>query len=43
VIGWASSVWVAGDHKLPYLVDHLAALRLDGAEVVLIGDTVDDA
>jgi phosphoglycolate phosphatase-like HAD superfamily hydrolase len=33
----------AGDHKLPYLVSHLAALRLQGAEVVLIGDTVDDA
>jgi phosphoglycolate phosphatase-like HAD superfamily hydrolase len=33
----------AGDHKLPYLVNHLAALRLDGADVVLIGDTVDDA
>jgi len=31
------------DHKGPYLADHLAALQLDGAEVVLIGDTVDDA
>jgi phosphoglycolate phosphatase-like HAD superfamily hydrolase len=30
-------------HKAPYLAEHLAALRLDGAEVVLIGDTVDDA
>jgi phosphoglycolate phosphatase-like HAD superfamily hydrolase len=33
----------AGDHKFPYLVNHLAALRLEGADVVLIGDTVDDA
>lgn len=33
----------AVDHKGPYLADHLAALRLPGAEVVLIGDTVDDA
>lgn len=31
------------DHKGPYLADHLAALQLDGAQVVLIGDTVDDA
>jgi phosphoglycolate phosphatase-like HAD superfamily hydrolase len=31
------------DHKGPYLAAHLAALRLDGSEVVLIGDTVDDA
>lgn len=30
-------------HKGPYLAEHLAALRRDGAEVVLIGDTVDDA
>ncbi|MPZ26314.1 MAG: HAD hydrolase-like protein [Micromonosporaceae bacterium] len=33
----------AVDHKSPYLADHLAAMRLPGAEVVLIGDTVDDA
>lgn len=33
----------AVDHKGPYLADHLAGLRRDGAEVVLIGDTVDDA
>jgi phosphoglycolate phosphatase-like HAD superfamily hydrolase len=33
----------AVDRKGPYLADHLAALRLDGAEVVLVGDTVDDA
>lgn len=33
----------AVDHKGPYLADHLAALRLPSAEVVLIGDTVDDA
>jgi phosphoglycolate phosphatase-like HAD superfamily hydrolase len=33
----------ADDHKHPYLADHLAALQLAGAEVVLIGDTVDDA
>jgi phosphoglycolate phosphatase-like HAD superfamily hydrolase len=31
------------NHKAPYLADHLAALRREGAEVVLIGDTVDDA
>jgi phosphoglycolate phosphatase-like HAD superfamily hydrolase len=30
-------------HKAPHLAAHLAALRLDGAPVVLIGDTVDDA
>jgi phosphoglycolate phosphatase-like HAD superfamily hydrolase len=33
----------AGDHKHPYLADHLAALQLKGEDVVLIGDTVDDA
>lgn len=33
----------AENHKGPYLADHLAALRLDGARVVMIGDTVDDA
>jgi len=31
------------DHKGPFLAAHLAALQLDGADVVLIGDTVDDA
>lgn len=30
-------------HKQPHLLAHLAALSLDGARVVLIGDTVDDA
>lgn len=33
----------AENHKGPYLADHLAALRVDGARVVMIGDTVDDA
>lgn len=33
----------AVDHKGPYLADHLAALQLSGADVVVIGDTVDDA
>lgn len=32
-----------GDRKAPHLTEHLAALRLTGGEVVLIGDTVDDA
>lgn len=32
-----------GDHKAPYLQRHLAAQGLDGTEVVLIGDSVDDA
>jgi phosphoglycolate phosphatase-like HAD superfamily hydrolase len=31
------------DHKAPHLANHLAALRLAGSDVVLIGDTVDDA
>src|SRR5690606_23674843 len=31
------------DHKGPYLAKHLAALGVDGSEVVMIGDTVDDA
>jgi phosphoglycolate phosphatase-like HAD superfamily hydrolase len=30
-------------HKAPHLARHLAALRLTGPDVVLIGDTVDDA
>lgn len=33
----------ADNHKGPYLAEHLAALRVDGATVVMIGDTVDDA
>jgi phosphoglycolate phosphatase-like HAD superfamily hydrolase len=32
-----------GGRKAPHLTDHLAALRLAGNDVVLIGDTVDDA
>jgi phosphoglycolate phosphatase-like HAD superfamily hydrolase len=31
------------DHKEPHLVRHLAAQHLDPEQVVLIGDTVDDA
>lgn len=31
------------DHKGPHLAKHLAALGVDGHEVILIGDTVDDA
>lgn len=34
---------VGGGPKHPHLVTHLTALRLTGEEVVLIGDTVDDA
>ena len=34
---------VGGGPKHPHLVRHLAALRVTGAEAVLIGDTVDDA
>jgi len=32
-----------GGNKAEHLVRHLAALRLDGADCVLIGDTLDDA
>jgi phosphoglycolate phosphatase-like HAD superfamily hydrolase len=32
-----------GSYKGPHLVAHLTALGLDGARVVMIGDTVDDA
>jgi phosphoglycolate phosphatase-like HAD superfamily hydrolase len=32
-----------GPYKGPFLARHLAALRLEGARVVMIGDTVDDA
>jgi phosphoglycolate phosphatase-like HAD superfamily hydrolase len=34
---------VGGGHKAPHLAAHLAALGVDGAECVLIGDSVDDA
>lgn len=34
---------VGGGPKRPHLVRHLAALEVTGAEVVLIGDSVDDA
>ncbi len=34
---------VGGGHKAPLLKSHLAELSLDGSEVVLIGDSVDDA
>jgi phosphoglycolate phosphatase-like HAD superfamily hydrolase len=34
---------VAGGLKAPHLASHLAALGLDGADCVLIGDSVDDA
>jgi phosphoglycolate phosphatase-like HAD superfamily hydrolase len=32
-----------GGHKAPHLAAHLAALGVDGADCVLIGDSVDDA
>ncbi len=32
-----------GDHKAPYLAQHLAAQGLSGEQVVMIGDSVDDA
>jgi phosphoglycolate phosphatase-like HAD superfamily hydrolase len=34
---------VGGGHKAPLLKLHLAEMSLDGADVVLIGDSVDDA
>lgn len=34
---------IGGGHKAPLLAAHLAALGLDGADCVLIGDSVDDA
>jgi phosphoglycolate phosphatase-like HAD superfamily hydrolase len=34
---------IGGHRKEAYLVDHLAALQLDGDRCVLIGDSVDDA
>jgi phosphoglycolate phosphatase-like HAD superfamily hydrolase len=34
---------VGGGHKAPHLAAHLAALGIDGAECVMIGDSVDDA
>lgn len=41
--GMRRPLGAAVDHKGPYLADHLASVRRDSAEVVLIGDTVDDA
>lgn len=35
--------WPGGGPKAPHLSRHLAAQRLDPADVVVIGDTVDDA
>jgi phosphoglycolate phosphatase-like HAD superfamily hydrolase len=34
---------VGGDRKVRYLMEHLDALGVDGADCVLIGDSVDDA
>jgi phosphoglycolate phosphatase-like HAD superfamily hydrolase len=34
---------VGGGSKAPHLAAHLVALGLDGADCVLIGDSVDDA
>jgi phosphoglycolate phosphatase-like HAD superfamily hydrolase len=34
---------VGGGHKTEHLVEHLAALGVDGTDAVLIGDSVDDA
>jgi phosphoglycolate phosphatase-like HAD superfamily hydrolase len=34
---------VGGGHKAPHLAAHLAELGLDGADCLLIGDSVDDA
>jgi phosphoglycolate phosphatase-like HAD superfamily hydrolase len=34
---------VGGGHKAEHLVEHLAMLGVDGADAVLIGDSVDDA
>jgi phosphoglycolate phosphatase-like HAD superfamily hydrolase len=34
---------VGGDRKAGYLAEHLAALGVEGADCVLIGDSVDDA
>jgi phosphoglycolate phosphatase-like HAD superfamily hydrolase len=34
---------LGGDRKAAYLAEHLTALELSGASVVLIGDSVDDA
>jgi phosphoglycolate phosphatase-like HAD superfamily hydrolase len=34
---------VGGGHKAPHLAAHLAAMDVDGADCVMIGDSVDDA
>ena len=34
---------VGGGHKAPHLAAHLAAMGIDGADCVMIGDAVDDA
>ena len=34
---------VGGGHKAPHLAAHLAEMGIDGAECVMIGDSVDDA
>jgi len=34
---------IGGGSKTPHLVSHLSALGLDGADCVLVGDSVDDA
>ena len=34
---------VGGGHKAPHLAAHLAAMGVDGADCVMIGDSVDDA
>jgi phosphoglycolate phosphatase-like HAD superfamily hydrolase len=34
---------VGGGHKAEHLIEHLSALRVDGADAVLIGDSIDDA
>jgi phosphoglycolate phosphatase-like HAD superfamily hydrolase len=34
---------VGGGHKAEHLIEHLAALGIDGADAVLIGDSIDDA
>ncbi|MDT5030613.1 MAG: hypothetical protein QOC94_784 [Actinoplanes sp.] len=34
---------IGGDLKAGHLANHLAGLRIDGAQVVLIGDSLDDA
>jgi phosphoglycolate phosphatase-like HAD superfamily hydrolase len=46
--GWLARIdgregYALGDFKAAYLTRHLAALGLDGADCVLVGDSVDDA